>query len=437
MMKAWSGKKTMMLCYVSLVWLSILSTSFASEPAIEFTHVPPRCSTVDTILRGLVENVNPADHQVAVYIFIPYAPYAAGWWTKPSFQDPLVPISPDGTWSCNIVTGGIDETATWIKAFFVRDGDTPPSCGPCSELPPKLEQYPYAEVKRPMSRTISFSGYDWEVKSMCGLNIQVDPGPNYFSDGEEDVRVDEEGQLHLTIKKRDTKWHCTEVFTKESLGYGKYIFRLSSRVDQLDKNVVLGLFTWDDIAPQCNYREIDIEFSRWGEVTDLNAQYVVQPFSDPENIHKFPIELEDEKSTHFFNWSRGVIHFQSLNGHPDLPPAQEDIIESWTYTLNDIPPEGKENVHINLWLFNGVPPSDGKDAEVIIKSFEFIPCCECDLSADGRCDMQDWLLFGEDWGHTDCHDPGIECECDLNDDGRCDMQDWLLFGEDWGRTDCP
>jgi hypothetical protein len=29
------------------------------------------------------------------------------------------------------------------------------------------------------------------------------------------------------------------------------------------------------------------------------------------------------------------------------------------------------------------------------------------------------------------------CECDLNNDGVCDMQDWLLFGQDWGRTDCP
>jgi len=29
------------------------------------------------------------------------------------------------------------------------------------------------------------------------------------------------------------------------------------------------------------------------------------------------------------------------------------------------------------------------------------------------------------------------CECDLNGDGVCDMQDWLLFGVDWGRTDCP
>jgi hypothetical protein len=69
-----------------------------------------------------------------------------------------------------------------------------------------------------------------------------------------------------------------------------------------------------------------------------------------------------------------------------------------------------------------------------------LPCpdfCECDLNGDKKCDMQDWLLFGEDWGRTDCNTPGVNCECDLNGDGKCDMQDWLLFGEDWGRTDCP
>ncbi len=32
---------------------------------------------------------------------------------------------------------------------------------------------------------------------------------------------------------------------------------------------------------------------------------------------------------------------------------------------------------------------------------------------------------------------GVYCACDLNKDGRCNMQDWLKFGEDWGRTDCP
>ena len=29
------------------------------------------------------------------------------------------------------------------------------------------------------------------------------------------------------------------------------------------------------------------------------------------------------------------------------------------------------------------------------------------------------------------------CDCDLNHDGRCDMRHWLLFGKNWGRTNCP
>ncbi len=63
--------------------------------------------------------------------------------------------------------------------------------------------------------------------------------------------------------------------------------------------------------------------------------------------------------------------------------------------------------------------------------------CECDLNHDGRCDMQDWLLFGQQWGWTVCLTPGVTCACDINTDGRCDMRDWLLFGKSWGRTDCP
>ncbi|MDQ4089270.1 MAG: hypothetical protein M3163_03045 [Actinomycetota bacterium] len=47
---------------------------------------------------------------------------------------------------------------------------------------------------------------------------------------------------------------------------------------RLDPNVVLGLFSWSD-DPAYNYREIDIEVARWGDVAgDTNAQYVVQPW---------------------------------------------------------------------------------------------------------------------------------------------------------------
>jgi len=69
---------------------------------------------------------------------------------------------------------------------------------------------------------------------------------------------------------------------------------------------------------------------------------------------------------------------------------------------------------------------------------EPVDVCECNLNGDSNCDMQDWLVFGQDWGRTDCNEPGVEeCECDITEDGRCDMQDWLKFGQDWGRTDCP
>ena len=102
-----------------------------------------------------------------------------------------------------------------------------------------------------------------------------------------------------------------------------------------------------------------------------------------------------------------------------------------------------DQVRFQMW--------NGDQTELLVESFidvEYhfkgtIEPCECDLNHDGRCDMQDWLLFGEDWGRTDCGtppgsgNPPNDCECDLNADGRCDMQDWLLFGEDWGRTDCP
>ena len=41
--------------------------------------------------------------------------------------------------------------------------------------------------------------------------------------------------------------------------------------------------------------------------------------------------------------------------------------------MADIPQSGDENVRLNLWLVNGTPPSDNNEAEVVIKSFDFVP----------------------------------------------------------------
>jgi len=72
-------------------------------------------------------------------------------------------------------------------------------------------------------------------------------------------------------------------------------------------------------------------------------------------------------------------------------------------------------------------------------AYEYWDFCACDLNRDGRCNMTDWVLFGQQWGRIDCHstNPLVRCYCDLNDDGRCNMTDWVLFGKAWGRTNCP
>src|SRR5205823_12143915 len=100
----------------------------------------------------------------------------------------------------------------------------------------------------------------WIVKK--STRDRVGPGPNYFSDSEENVRVDEAGQLHLLVTRRNDRWYAAEVVSRGSLGYGKYIFSLTGPGERLNENMVLGLFTWSN-APDFDHREIDIEFSRW------------------------------------------------------------------------------------------------------------------------------------------------------------------------------
>ncbi len=194
-------------------------------------------------------------------------------------------------------------------------------------LPPELDASSVAKIIIDRYRTIDFSGFIWNVKSS---EAKVGPGTNYFSAGENDVWVDGSGRLHLTITSRNGKWYCTEVFTQEPLRHGSYTFVLASPVDQLDKNAVLGLFTWDDDAPQQNYREIDIEFSRWGDTSGDNAQYVVQPYSTIGNIHRFTMPSGVVNSIHSFDWEKDQVSFSSYPG-----------TGSWTYTGPDIPPEAR------------------------------------------------------------------------------------------------
>jgi exo-beta-1,3-glucanase (GH17 family) len=100
-------------------------------PTIEFSYVPSYGSFDD--LRGRASHVRALDYRVAVY-----AKVGGGWWTKPYWDYPLTLITPDGTWACDITTGGSDQNATEIIAFLVSAGYDPPSMSGGDILPQGL-----------------------------------------------------------------------------------------------------------------------------------------------------------------------------------------------------------------------------------------------------------------------------------------------------------
>ncbi len=216
---------------------------------------------------------------------------------------------------------------------------------------------------------IHFSGYDWEVKSS---DVPVAPRDNYFAADSANVEVDSTGKLHLRITHREAIWYCAEIRSRKSFGYGDYIFQLGSAVDSLPVDVVLGLFTYDSKA-EPPHREIDIEFARWGDIQNPNAQYVVQPYTEEGNLERFHIRLDGSYTTHRFRWYPEGIHFESYNGNYPFAPGKEHFQKMWLYRAADVPSEGRERVHLNLYLISEKRLSKDEVIEVIINRFLFIP----------------------------------------------------------------
>ena len=242
---------------------------------------------------------------------------------------------------------------------------------------------------------LQFSGISWRVKT-SGVNKQG-PGPNYFSDSVKNVFVDNQGNLHLKITKDGNRWSCAEVISIPSYGYGTYVFSVQSNVADIDKNVVVGFFTWDSAAffTQAN-SEVDVEFAKWGASNDsLTLTYSVQPvwFSNPvpyyerSNRPVIPVSKLKSPSVHAFKWTDTLITWKSYEG-TTYPGA--NLISSWYFDDTNIPrvkieggnqsqpivipaPGGDVHARINLWLLNGLGPSNNQEVELIVKEFKFIP----------------------------------------------------------------
>lgn len=262
------------------------------------------------------------------------------------------------------------------------------------------------------TQTIEFAGMTWRVKHQ--MQGDAGPGPNYFSADKQDVWVDDEGRLHMTLTQRDGKWHCTEVVSELATGYGEYEFQVVGAVDQLDPNIVLGLFTWNSDSWKTDANsEIDIELTRWAEADALNLHYSVHPGwgpdtpdgKHPERTEMLDMELQGDTSTHVINWAPTVVTCASYQGSGQDP---ENLIANWTFDDSNppriasngqgettepilIPKPGKAtNARINLWLVNadrkglGDPPTDGQDVEVIISAFRYTPAAAAQTQPDDQ-----------------------------------------------------
>ena len=220
------------------------------------------------------------------------------------------------------------------------------------------------------AKTIRFCGYDWIVRP-SGTG---GPGPNYWD--ENNVWVDGNGYLHLKLRPRAGKWYCSEVYTRDRLGFGRYQFWVIGRVGKLDPNVVFGLFSYPtpDVGPD-GTNELDIEFAKWGTIRPKIGNYTVWPSSPTlrRTTKAFSVTLKDDNSTHRFAWGPTSVYFQSLRGHHDDNSNQ---FASWLFQPKD--PKGYIShkpmpVRINIWCFKGQPPANAQPVELVVSSFKFTP----------------------------------------------------------------
>ncbi|RMF81191.1 MAG: hypothetical protein D6737_05730, partial [Chloroflexi bacterium] len=216
------------------------------------------------------------------------------------------------------------------------------------------------------------------------------------SDSDESVFVDEQGRLHLKIRKIGNKWWSAEVCSIGFTQHGPHIFHVASPLDNLDAHVVLGLFVFSTNKVNDVYPEIDFEATTWNNTHNgNNAQFVVQPYNRPNmtNIYHFLID-DDRPTTHIFDWQPSQVAFESFYGAGVVPATEDDRIFDDVYTGPDNPdPANHLRVHMNLWLSdeqsnsgNHMPANpniDPAEIEVIISSVELpeiTPCMDFNLT---------------------------------------------------------
>ncbi len=279
------------------------------------------------------------------------------WWVQPFGDRPFTALQPNFTWKGSthpglsyaallvdpeyrppLTVNALPRVGGLVRAISVADG-------------PMLEQQ--------ARKTLHFSGYEWDVRQD---QVTVAGTRTYFSPA--NAWVDGKGFLHLRIFKREGLWTSAELDLPRSLGYGSYRFVVSD-VSQFEPAAVLNISTWDDSGPN---REIDLEISRWGELTGKNAQYVIQPYYIAANVVRFL--APPGAISYSFDWEAGRVSFRTVR--ETATGGHSDVVASHVFT-SGVPSAGNEAVHMSLYVFESKRNPLQNEVEVIIEKFEYLP----------------------------------------------------------------
>jgi hypothetical protein len=326
------------------------------EPSIQFSRLPKADeggTESRAIIEGRVTGARPGQRIVL------FARSAGVWWVQPFANQPFTAIETESRWENSTHLG------TAYAALLVEPGYAPPET--TGKLPDKgagvvavITANGEASL-RPVSRTLHFSGYEWEIR---GLPSTRGGTANTYDAA--NAWTDEDGGLHLRIAQGLGQWTCAEVNLTRSLGYGSYLFDVRD-VSALEPAAVFSMFTWDDAATDPEHRELDTEISRWGDPTNKNAQYVIQPYYVPANVMRF--SAPSGPLTYSFRWEPGRVIFRTAR----KSARGVDVPVSESAFTSGVPMPGGESVHMNLYVYGRGKSPLTRESEVVIDKFEYLP----------------------------------------------------------------
>ncbi|GAB4327658.1 MAG: hypothetical protein Kow0037_01390 [Calditrichia bacterium] len=214
----------------------------------------------------------------------------------------------------------------------------------------------------------------WKVRKSRSLQA---PGPNWWRNTKHTVFIDNQGQLHLKLRKIGKRWWASEILTDRKFGYGEFIFYLKGDLDKLPPQAVVGMFLYKN-----DRAEMDIELTRWGKTSEkrlLNYSLHTVSRSRPTKYldynKRFAIaDLKSQReTTHKIIWKREYVEFVSYSGH-----TQDTEAEIARHRINSdemVIPKGKMSIRVNFYWFDANYPEDGpEEYEIILNGFEYKPC---------------------------------------------------------------